>query len=299
MNRARQALAAATVAIIGCPVSVRCQDVPTWVHELGYGSAQLHRIRVGAHGFPFLDVAVDGQEIALAFDTGNTVGLSLARSLIERLGLSRVGAWTSVASDGRIVGRYGVFRADSVRLFDVTRRDESIYELADSDLSGLIGPRLLRGRRFTLDYQRGLLAISDSGLPASIAAVLPLVRSRRHPELLLVRGRVDGRDVLVEIDSGKSRSTIDPGLARELGLRIDRAGAAIAALTLGSFTFSVPSAKLVVLRDIDETLPQPILVGVGSDVLRQIVWTVDYIRGVVLLQREGLGLVGPAPHAAP
>ena len=287
MSLTRRVLAVATAAVLSLPVSLRGQEAPVWLSELGYGPDQLHPISVGTHGLPFLEVVVNGRAVDLPFDTGDMVGISLTKSLIQGLELPRVGEWTSIDSEGRVAGRHGIFRADSVRVADVVRRDESIYELVSSDLPGLVGPQLLHGRRFTVDYERGLLAIADDALPESIAGVLPLVRSQRHPDLLLVRGRVGGREVLMEIDSGKSRSTIDPELAHELGLRMNRGGAEIDALELGALTFSVPSAKLVVLRGIDRELPEPILVGVGSDVLRQVVWTVDHIHGVVLLQRRG------------
>jgi hypothetical protein len=54
-------------------------------------------------------------------------------------------------------------------------------------------------------------------------------------------------------------------------------------LEIGSRSFDVPAAKLVDLRNIDPSLPEPILVGVGSDVLRQLVWTIDYRTGTLLL----------------
>lgn len=287
MSGTRQVVAVAIAAVSSLPMAVRGQEAPVWLSQLGYGSAQLHPISVGTYGLPFLQVVINGRAVKLPFDTGDMVGVSLTRPLIEELGLPRVGEWTSIDSEGRVVGRHGIFRADSVRVADVVRRDQSIYELVSLDLPGLIGPQVLHGKRFTVDYQRGLLAIADGALPDSIAGALPLVRSKRHPDLLLVRGRVGSREVLIEIDSGKSRSTVDPELARELGLPINRGGAEIEALELGALTFSVPSAKLVVLRGIDRGLPEPILVGVGSDVLRQVIWTVDHVRGVVLFQRQG------------
>ena len=287
MSGTRQVLAAITAAALSLPMSLRGQEAPAWLSELGYNSGQLHPISVGTYGLPFVEVVINGRAVELPFDTGDMVGVSLTRSLIEELGLPRVGEWTSIDSEGRVAGRHGIFRADSVEVADVVHRDQSIYELVSPALPGLIGPQLLHGRRFTVDYVRGLLAIADDALPDSIAGVLPLVRSKRHPDLLLVRGRVGGREVLIEIDSGKSRSTIDPELARDLGLPINHGGAELEALELGALTFSVPSAKLVVLRGIDRELPEPILVGVGSDVLRQVVWTVGHIHGVVLLQRRG------------
>ena len=43
----------------------------------------------------------------------------------------------------------------------------------------------------------------------------------------------------------------------------------------------VPSAKEVDQTAIDPSLPEPIVAGLGSDVLSRFVWTVDYEAGVL------------------
>jgi len=43
----------------------------------------------------------------------------------------------------------------------------------------------------------------------------------------------------------------------------------------------VPNAKEVDQTAIDPALPEPILAGVGSDILSRFVWTVDYETGVL------------------
>ena len=89
----------------------------------------------------------------------------------------------------------------------------------------------------------------------------------------------------MQIDTGKSRSTIDPELAASLGLEETETGVVVDELRFGGHEFSVPSAKLVVLRAIDPHQPEPILVGIGSDILREVVLTVDWIGGRLIVQR--------------
>ena len=58
-------------------------------------------------------------------------------------------------------------------------------------------------------------------------------------------------------------------------------GVAIDRLRIGDLSFEVPSAKEVDQTAIDPSLPEPILAGIGSDILSRFVWTVDYEAGVL------------------
>lgn len=262
------------------------QQIPDWASSFGYDPAELHPISIELYGYPFVQVRVEGEELELPFDTGNMVGLQLAPAIIERLGLRRVGQWTSRNSDGSLVGEYGIYEAREVAILGDEPESERVYELAHPSLPGLVGPQFLRGKRFTIDYASQLLAITDRPSPEGMPAMIQLVPSDRHPDLLLVYGEVHGRQVLMQIDTGKSRSTIDPELARSLGLEANANGVAIEDLRFGPSTFAVPSAKLVNQRQIDPGLSDPILVGIGSDLLRHIILTVDRPAGRVGIVRR-------------
>ena len=88
-----------------------------------------------------------------------------------------------------------------------------------------------------------------------------------------------GTDVLVEIDTGKSRTTIDQTLVEALGLRVTPQGAELGGVRLGSWEWTVPSARVVNTSAISSGLPDRIALGIGSDVLRDFVLTVDYRSG--------------------
>ena len=107
------------------------------------------------------------------------------------------------------------------------------------------------------------------------------VRSSLHPLLILVYGLVNGRRTLIELDTGKSRTVINPSLASELGLTKNSRGAAIENLQIGALSFNVPSAKEVDQTGIDRALQEPIRAGIGSDILSRFVWTVDYETGLL------------------
>jgi len=147
----------------------------------------------------------------------------------------------------------------------------------------LVGPGFLKDVRFTLDYESRRMAISNTPLPESIPGyrAIPLVRSARHPALILVKGSIHGREILLELDTGKSRSVIHPGLAAELKLNPSSGGFRIGDLRVGDLSFDLPDAKPVDQSAIDPALPEPIMAGIGSDLLSQFVWTVDYAAGIL------------------
>jgi len=69
---------------------------------------------------------------------------------------------------------------------------------------------------------------------------------------------------------------VDPALAARLGLPPAPDGVSIRELSLGGVSFLVSSAKRVSFSGISQDLPEPIAVGIGSDVLARLLLTVDY-----------------------
>jgi hypothetical protein len=92
--------------------------------------------------------------------------------------------------------------------------------------------------------------------------------------------------VLTEFDTGKSRTVIDPELARQLKLASNERGVQIDSLFIGDTPFAIPSAKLVSLADIDRSLPAPIELSVGSDVMSQLLITVDYATNRLVFRAQ-------------
>ena len=234
---------------------------------------------------PFVQVGIGDSTYWLLFDTGNMAGLTLATPLVDKLQLPEVGRWDRLDADGQVIGSYRQVRAPLVRVLGWTLVDYTVREFADAELGGLVGPDELPGARFTLDYRAGLLAVSNTPLQdvPSGFTVLPLTRSSRHPRLILASGRVNQRSVLIEFDTGASRTNIDPRLVEELDLPPAGNGVRIDSLAIGPFVFHVPSARVNPKAGIDAALRPPIQLAVGSDILGQLLLTVDYTRGELLL----------------
>ncbi len=89
-------------------------------------------------------------------------------------------------------------------MFGAVHDSVSIYEFSHEILPGLVGPGMIPGSRFTMDYGGGVLAVDGGRGPEVVPGFvsLPLVRSARHPRLILVQGRVGEQNVLIEIDTG-------------------------------------------------------------------------------------------------
>ena len=159
-----------------------------------------------------------------------------------------------------------------------------------SNLDSLLGQQPLRGTRLTLDYGNGLFAFTDERLPEAMpeaASVLDLVPSQAHDTLIFVHGEVYGRPGLIQIDPGKTRCVINPEFAEELGLNETPRGYMVTDVQLGRFSFSVGFARKQDVGSPDPDLPEPIVMGVGSDVLSQVLTTVDYrSRKLVLMEQS-------------
>jgi len=168
-----------------------------------------------------------------------------------------------------------------VEVFGAHCDSVSVFEFFHPSVPGLVGPSQLPGTRFTIDYGKRLVA-TDSSTASDIGPpfeAFPLVRSPRHPLFILTCAQLQGEDTLVEIDTGKSRTTIHRSLVEAWGLRVTDQGAEVGTVPLGSWRWTVGSARVVDTSGISVDLPAEIALGIGSDVLRDFVLSVDYRSG--------------------
>lgn len=274
------------ILLAASPFEAAFAQTPRWLDSLGYVPSQVSSIRVGPGRLPYVPVRIDGTELWLLFDTGNTVGLTVATRYYDRLGLPVTGTVRRRNSSGRLVGEFRIGRARRVEALGHTATGTAVREFQDARLVGLYGPDDLPGVRFTLDYRAQVIAVAESAAGPAVVGEggLPLVRSRRHPRLVLVEGRFRREPILIELDTGKSRTVVDPAWARSVGLEVGRAGSvALGRVVVGSAVFDILDAKPVGLAGIDPALPAPLVLSLGSDTLSRFVMTVDYARGFVLL----------------
>jgi len=271
---------AAALAGGGCAGS---SSQPDWLRSFGYAASDAFPIEVGDFGFPRVPVEIAGTRLELAFDTGNQVGLGVSSSVFDRLGLTAHGSYDRLDSAGRLAATLRVAEVREVSFLGRRLGVTSVYEIDEPTLPGLVGPILLGSGHFTLDYGSRMFALGTASIPGRVTGFEPvsMVRSSRHPMLILVRGTIEGRPVLIELDTGKSRTVINPNLAATLAPHV------VMRLRIGGRSFEIRRPKEVDQTGIDPTLPEPILVGVGSDVLARFVWTVDYDTSLLWIPARG------------
>jgi len=265
----------------------RHKEAVDWQNELEYEPSEIFPIKVGKYGYPYVQVIINGQELEMAFDTGNMSGLLVAPETAGQLGLSSVGESTHYDSSGDVIGTSRVFRVPELVVFGKVWTKEQAHEHAGSGLVGLIGPRYVYGKRFTLDYQNKIIAVSASPFPSieQENIVFPLFQSKDHTGMIVIRGELNEYPVLIQIDTGKSRTCVDPALVDKMNLPEAARGYRIDKIQLGPHSFMVTSAKKVSFRGISGGLPEPILLGIGSDILSQVVLSVDYSKQIVIISR--------------
>jgi hypothetical protein len=273
-------------AVVATPA---CGQIPSWLDSLGYAPTELSHVRVGSDGFPYVALTLDGKEFWVLFDTGNMVGLTLATPYFESLSLSSAGTVRRRDSAGEVVGEYRSGVVSHVELLGREQAAVRVYEFDHPRLVGLLGPNNLPGTRFTLDYRARVLAVSSTALPAGAGGSVrcPLVRSRAYPRLVLIEGSIQGRSILIELDTGKSRAVVDPGWAAAVGIDIHGDTVAVGTVHVSELRFEVTNAKPVSLGAIDSELPLPLALSLGSDLLSRFIMTVDYATGVVTLDDAG------------
>ena len=274
------------LSLISCAFQAT-EPVLSWQKALGYRASELYPISIGKYGYPYVTVAANGQKLNLVWDTGNMSGLVLNTDITARMKLPIVGESKSYDSSGAMIGTRRAFNVHELGAFGKIWTDVRAYEINTSDIDGLLGPRFLLGQRFTLDYLNKVMAVSDTPLPKGVEAsgVLPLIQSPELKGMILVRGAVNGRQVLMQIDTGKSRTCVDPRLVVSDKLPESGNGYRLSEVKIGPYSFSVPSAKQVDFKGLSEGLPEPILLGVGSDILSQVVLTVDYSGQVMKIAK--------------
>lgn len=253
--------------------------------ELNYSPDEIFPIKIDKYGFPNVKMDYLKDPVWIVWDTGNMTGLVLSKKVIEHNNLTVKDSIRLRDAGGTSVGYSHRYITDSVAIFDNVYH-KMLASTAIGDHDGLIGPRFMDLNRFTIDYGKKLMGVSKNVLADDKikGEVLPMVKAEALPRLIVVEGEVNGKKVLIEIDTGKSRTVVDPELVKEQDLISGEQGVIIKNLALGEITVQITNGKLKSFKGISKTLPQPIRVGIGSDLLKGFIVTVDYSKGIVLLK---------------
>jgi hypothetical protein len=264
-------LAVTVITLQGC----YSEAMPEWAEGFAYDSTEIYPIYVGEDGSAFVAATFGGEPLALMFDTSQSSGLLMTDNLVAQMGLQ------VMEQDSDDEDDLGVrYRLPSFTAFGRQWEDQVVQPASEQTYNGSIGPQFINGSRFTLDYGKQLLAVSESPLPENLIGenVVPMEHSD-HSMLPVVRGWVNDEEVLIELDTGSRQTVIDMFLARKLGLDPDDT-MHIPEVIIGTYTFEVKSAASGLLPVSDDLRR----IRLGSDVLSHMILTVDYISESVAIK---------------
>jgi hypothetical protein len=259
------------------------EERPDWVDDLGYRDYRLFSLSVDGNGLPLISVFVTGFNTEMVFDTGNHVGLKIHEDLVQRLGVIPVDTTTERDIEGNIIRDINVYNLGEVYIFRSFYRNVRAHETRVLGIEGSVGPFFVADRRVTLDYSNSLIGVTDSPLPEAYSdQALPIIQGD-NPILTIIQGRVQGEETLIQLDTGQPQTIIDTQLASSLDLDTENKSTAVQGIRVGGKEFNVESAEILSIKTPDQGLQQDVQLILGSDVLSQVLLTIDYNRGVVLL----------------
>jgi len=269
--------------------SLGATGFPRWAEELGYGKAQIYPLTFDPTGCPFVDVDIAGVRVSVLLDSGTSSGFSITNnaSPIPHRVEAREEALNADGSHRGVTYR---IRVETMSVLGEVFKN-ALGELSDWHMyssvpfDGTVGLDFFLNRRLTLDYRSKKVGTTSQPLPdkldpkryLSLDLVDPPPKlSQGH--ILYVRGRVNGRDAIIYLDTGTNVSFIDPAFAEGL-TRVERAGKfkvfrEHVPIELGGHTLTLDDLRESEVRR-GPGFDPPVALLVGSDVLSRFIITID------------------------
>jgi hypothetical protein len=208
-----------TLCIQGCQTTVLPEQ---WGARYQYGENEIIRLGIGPYNAPLVPGRINATDIAVFFDTGNFYGFTISPNLIRILDLPLTGnERKSYDSGGNF--RYSAkgYHVGRFETLGKTTLDTEAFGSANADFQASIGVGDLLDRRFTLDLKHRLMGISGKPFHPNEPSIqeFPLVWNDGMKGMIVIEGSVNGCGTLIQIDTGKSRTTIDASLVALAGLK--------------------------------------------------------------------------------
>jgi len=262
------------------------------VQWLAYRPGEIYPIKLGRTGCPEIEVKIDGQPFRLTFDFGSSGGMMVTTAIESRIKYELVRDLTTSNPDGSPRGRGKEIllgRVDVLgKTFERVKSDLYDWKIYSSlPFDGLISLEFFENTRFTLDYQGKKLAISDQPFPEALMKsdevfVVPLLPSPQWNRYgLYFAASVAGRDAVIYVDSGSSRSFIDRSLVE--GKSVSKVGnndvcLATIPLAVGGLNLEISRIRVSDIRR-NTNYQHPVGMVIGSDLLKNFVISVDRTPG--------------------
>lgn len=258
-----------------------------WVTDLQYDADEIKPLYMSLTGCPEVEVLLNGRPFHLLFDFGCSKGFQITTAIEDQADYVVLEETNTYHADGTVRGRVKRITVDSLEVFG-DRYEDQEGTLADwrifSSLphEGLIGLGYVAGRRFTLDYRRGKLGLTRKPLPDAIKEsdeyefIELLDPPDYHKYGVYALGQVNDVNCVIHIDTGCSKTTVDPAVLTA-GQRVKDNGKRCSAevpVRLGGFAFTIRDFRVAQIRH-PSPGRYPVWMGIGSDLLKHLVITVD------------------------
>lgn len=260
-------------------ISLNGQSILT---DMGYQQEEVFPLKIDHFGFPNVEIYIEDSSYWIIWDTGNMIGLVISEEIISQHNFTLLDSMELYDSEGKVLGSSNSYSHKEV---EVLRRKFNPKRIASTsqNFNGLVGPKFVQPSLFTLDYANKSIGISigNDKIDLSKGKKIQMVRSSAFPYLIIVEGILNGQPILIELDTGKSRTVIDPEMISKLNLKSNSRGVEVKELEIAGIKFSFSNGKVKNFHGISESLPSPIRIGLGSDFLKDFIFSVDYQKGVV------------------
>ncbi len=286
------ALAFAPLLLAGCARTVLVgHDHPypkaDWKTDLHYDEDEIKPLRMSLTGCPEVEVRLNGRPFHLLFDFGCSKGFQITTAIKDRADHVVLEETNTYHADGTVRGRVKRITVDSLEVFG-DRYDDQKGTLADwrifSSLphEGLISLEYVAGRRFTLDYRRHKLGLTRKLLPDAAREsngyefIELLDPPDYHKYGVYALGQVNGVKCVIHIDTGSSKTMVDPTIltADQMARTNGKRCSAELPVCLGDFALTIKDFRVAQIRH-PSPCQHPVWMGIGSDLLKDFVITID------------------------
>jgi hypothetical protein len=271
---------------------------PDWPGKLDYQQDELYPIKLQINSIPLVEVKVNGTPLWVKFDTGNSTGFSLTSAVEERIEHTVTGKSTARNPDGSYRGETTLATIASLEVFGdsyapVATSISDWRMFSTLKFNGLLGLKYFDGKRVTLDYKKRKIGITDR--PLAYAAVeelcgvaVPLLEaSGSQADLIYVVGQIKGQPTVIYLDTGSSASFIDPCVLDPSEIKEEKRFliAEDVEMSIGNFSFTVKQLRVKEQRR-GVSFEYPQTVKLGSDVIKDFLFTIDRISGQLFLAKN-------------
>ncbi len=266
-----------------------------WPTRLQYDADEIKPLYTSLTGCPEVDVQLNGKPFQLLFDYGCSRGFQITTAVEKRADYTVLEETSTYWADGTFRGKVKRIRVDSLEVFG-NRYEDQEGTLADwrifSSLphEGLISLEYFAGYRFTQDYRRGKLGLTRKPFPDSLRGskdyefIDLLDPPDYHKYGVYVLGKVNGDESVIHIDTGSSKTTVDPAALTtgQQGKVDGTKHPAELPVSLGDFAFTIRRYRVSPIQH-PSPCQYPVRMGIGSDLLRDFVITIDRTENKNLL----------------